>query len=203
MCSSMGQLVDHEVAHHLRALEQQAAVEADRAAGRAAAPARALAADQHPLEAETRARAHTRAACGASTCLRPLGQPAPQHLAHGAAVARIAARAPASRSPMRCHARTALADSGEMDAPDSRHRPARSILRRRKRSRGDRASPRLLALALDPGAMPLEEALDRARGSPRGHDDFHAAGVKHTHGQTPCALALANDPPCGGVLVGP
>src|ERR1700761_8047363 len=35
----VGQLVDHEITHHLRALEHQAAIETDRATRRATAPA--------------------------------------------------------------------------------------------------------------------------------------------------------------------
>ena len=50
---SVAQLVDHEVADDLGALEHQAHVQADRALSRARAPARALPTDHHAAEIKT------------------------------------------------------------------------------------------------------------------------------------------------------
>ena len=112
------------------------------------------------VEAEL-ARALLRGAAP-STSARPLRQPAAQRLAHRLAVAAVARRAPAGPLPRRVQPRPS-GPSGEMNPPGL-------IARRQARSAaagngsgGHRTAPRLLALALDPGAMPLDEALDRAR----------------------------------------
>ncbi len=95
-----------------------------------------------------------------------------------------------------------LTNSGEVNAPHF-SASCEIDLRWGKRRCGNCASSRLFALALDPGAMPLDESLDSERRRTRRHDDFHATGVKHAHSETTCAIALANDPSLSGVLIGP
>src|SRR6185437_8247947 len=195
----VGELVDHEVTYHRRALKEQAAVEADRAAGRAASPARALPADEHALIAQAELpRVLSEKRC--QHLARTVRQPAAQRLAHRLAFAGIAREREQPRD-RRGDARPPRA-AGEVNAPDLLAR--RQIdLRRRKRQGRTRPAACLLALALDPWPMPLEEALHRAGRGPGRHHHLHPAGMEDPNCQASCALALADAPPFGGVLVGP
>ena len=193
------ELVDHEVPHHRRTLEKQAAVETDRAARRAAPPTRALASDEHPLIAQAelaRALGEARREHLACAIREPAAQCLPDRLS-----ACDAAREP-QQSRSRCGEPRPAGPAREMNAP-TLLTGGQVDLRRWEGSRRTRPAPCLLALALDPRAMSLEEALQRALGSAGGDHDLDAAGMKDAHRQTSRALAFAHAPPLGGVLVGP
>src|SRR5882757_9725242 len=85
------QLVNQQVAHHVRPLKQETAIETDGAASRATSPARALATDNYPLEAETQL-AGALFECRRQNLLRALHQPATQQKTHPVLVAGIAAQ---------------------------------------------------------------------------------------------------------------
>src|ERR1700750_2835768 len=110
----MRQLVDHQVAHYLGALEHQAAIQTDRTARRAATPATALAADQDALEIKTQLP-RQRMQGGTESLGRSLGQPATQQLAHSTAITRIPFE---SQQPLaNLLEPQTLTNSGEVDAP--------------------------------------------------------------------------------------
>jgi hypothetical protein len=76
-------------------------------------------------------------------------------------------------------------------------------LRRWKRRDGNRTGTRLFSLTLNPCSMSFDEALNGDSSGARRHDDFHATGVKDTHGKTACAMTLTHYPSLGGILIGP
>ena len=80
--------MDHEIPYHLWALKHQAAVQTDRAPGRAAAPAAALPADQHALEIKTQlagALMQRRAEDFGSS----FSEPTAKYLPYGATITRV------------------------------------------------------------------------------------------------------------------
>src|SRR5438876_8659588 len=163
----MGQLVDHEIAHHLRALEHQAAIQADRAACGATAPATALAPDQHPLKIKTQLPGQGMQV-RAEHVGRALSEPATQELSHGTTIIRITLE---RQQPIAylLQAQT-LSNSGEVNPPHF-SASCEIDLRWGKRRCGNCASSCLFAFTLDPRAMSLDESLDSERRRTRRHDD--------------------------------
>jgi len=195
----MHQLVNEQIPDDGGTLEEQAAVETDRAAGRATAPAGPLTTDQDALERKTQL-AGALFECRGENLACTLHQPAPQQETHRMLIACIATECEQARLDGR-YARPAIA-AGEIHAPG--FSTGRELDPRWwKRRIGDRLLPGLVAFALDPIAMALEKMLDRTgRGSGR-HDDLYPPRVKDTHGQTAGTRTLSNDPSLGGILVRP
>jgi hypothetical protein len=174
--SSVAQLVDHEVADDLGALEHQAHVQADRALSRARAPTRALPADHHAAEIKAdfpREWVQSHTELGA----RHAHEPGHEGLA----------RVPLGW--MRCiHAQ---ARRSVLVKPDARgrhvfNRPASAEQAEFDLDglavRGLGREPEQFARAsLGPIAMPRDEPLDRGDARPRRHDDLDAPAWKHAH----------------------
>jgi hypothetical protein len=189
--------VHQEITHHFRGLKQQAAIQTDGAACRAAAPACALTAD---------CNASIRKAQGARAFgqrrnqkrVRTLTEPSAQGMPHEACIARIADEA---YDPWRNRASVQRAcAAGNMYTPALPKRGELNRLRRKALWSGS-AAPRMGKLGLDPFAMSGEELRYRVpRGAPRDHD-FYPPGVEYAHRKAACAATFAHRPArCGSIV---
>src|SRR5579872_3014498 len=195
----VGQLVNHEIAHHRRPLKEQAAVETDSSARGAAAPPRALAPHQRALIGESKL-AGAISKRWLEKLRRAIGEPRPQRRLHHPAIPDVTVKRQQSVSH---HSRANFPP-----ATSDMHSPiltaCRQVNVRGREWRGRHsANARFLALALYPRAMSLEEALDGQGRRSRRHHNFHATGMKNPDGQTSGALALAYYPSLGAIPVGP
>jgi hypothetical protein len=197
--ANMGELVHQQVAEHFRALEQQAAVEADRAAHGAASPARTLASNGEPAIREAHFPCRLLES-GREDFRRATDEPDSQGALNRASVRNIPHQAQQTR---RLHA-----DARAAGAPRPLNSPGFSRTRqidavRRKGFLRRRVPTRLRALLLDPGPVPLDEPLDGGLRGARRHHHFHASAMEDTHREPPGATALTNAPLFGSIAVGP
>src|SRR5580692_9568835 len=193
------QLMNEEIPHHLGPLKQQAAVQTDGPASRAAPPARALPADNYPLVGKPQL-ASALFECRTDHLVRTLDEPPSQQEPHRVLIADIATQRQQARAHD-AHARAAVT-SGRVDSPVL-STGGQLDARRRERCIRDCFLARFVALTLDPIAMALEKMLNGSWRGSRGHDDFYAPCVEHAYGQTTGASAFSDHPRLGGILVRP
>ena len=190
----MGELVQQQVLHDLGALERKAGIQADRAAGRAAAPTRALPAHHHAAITEARRlRERREARCEPRTgaYAHPRAQQRPHHVRPRRRAVQLEPPARALPGHEPCNEPRppwsrnlpelpALTECGEIDAGGRERRGSRPI------------AQRALAPGFDPLAVARHELAHGPLRGTRRHHHLHPPAHVDAHGQATRAPAVAH-----------